>query len=166
MVSMAIHATRSLCVRAIAVARAHLAARAPLAARAFATRAELAAARAAEARGPIAATPAEVSALLSTIEAGLHGMREANGARFVVTRVSPTELTIETGAAGRAPFVLTMEGGGVTLSSPKGEHGIRNYVRRTDGVWIAVPDGHFLLELLARDLVYCAKGYPTWGSGL
>ena len=130
----------------------------PNPARGLATRAELAAARAAASLPVAAATPAQVATLFAAIEAGLQGMVEANAPRFVVTR-GGRELTIETGAEGRAPFVLSVDAAGtLSLSSPKGEHGMRFYERRGDG--------HYLLELLARDLIYCAKGFPSFASGL
>lgn len=131
--------------------------------RAFATRAELAAARAAASQPAPPVSPAAVSSLFARIDAGLDGMREANGASFRVQR-SATRLSIET---PKGTFVLEGGADGVTFSSPKGEQGVRVYsLDERLGVWCAVPDGHYLLEMLARDLVYCAKGYPSFDSGL
>jgi len=126
----------------------------------LATRAEQAAARAA-ASAP--AGPAIVQ-LFDLIERGLADMCASN-AGFSVLRggeAGARTLTIKTGR-GDSAFVLRANdsAGSVEFSSPKSGHagGIRTYrVNANTGHWACVADGHFLLEILTRDLIHNVPG--------
>ena len=124
------------------------------AARGLATRAELAAARAAP-RAP--AGPA-IAALFAQVERGLAPMAEAN-AGFTIAREGAAVLRV---ATARGDFVLTASEaeGTVTFSSPKVSQagGAHVYRLAPTGHWAAVADGHLLLELLTRDLIHNVPG--------
>jgi hypothetical protein len=136
-------------------------------ARAFATRAELAAAAAVRGTAP---NSAPVGALFQIIETGLASMAAEN-AGFRIERVSTTILHVHTGR-GDARFTFTANESGrgvVTFASPKVSHagGAHDYIYSERlGHWVSTVDGHFLLELLTRDLIHNIpgglRGIPSW----
>jgi hypothetical protein len=150
---------RTLCAagaqRLPAVSRPLQLARQPCAT--FATRAELAE------RAKAASEPfdAQVGRLFDALAAGLGDMAAVN-AGFSVQRDGPRSLTID-GGNGKA-FTLTAEPASrrVCLNTPK--HANVYYVPDSarPGVWVGAADGHFLVELLTRELIYHLKGFPTF----
>jgi hypothetical protein len=136
-------------------------------ARFFATRAELAAARAAAAGG--SGMRVQIEELFTRIQKACEegGMAEKN-AGFKVVRESPTKLVVDLGSASNH-VVLTLEadGGwsGVSMTSSKqaGARGAMHYkYNPITGHWTSETDKHFLIELLTRDMVYHCKGYPAF----
>jgi hypothetical protein len=153
------------------LARPAAAAAAALPCRALATRSELAAAAASAQAAPSeAAQAAHIEALLAHLEAGLKDMVEANAPRLRVHRAAG-ELTVSS-AGSAMPFVVRTEdaeAGSVSYFSPRGVHGggAHSYVR--DAVseqWVSTTDGHFLLEILVRDLTAPVpgglRGFPNF----
>jgi hypothetical protein len=142
------------------------AAAAPAPSAGFATRAELAE----RARAGSQGFPAHVAALFDRIEAGVvgGGMLDIN-AGMRLERVGGEKLTLHVGGtAGTPPFVFTADAANsrVSLTSPKMGQGRGAIIRyRLDGVsgqWVGEEDSHYLLDLFTRDLLYVAKGYPTF----
>jgi hypothetical protein len=137
--------------------------------RAFATRAEIAA----RSKGAGTAFPLLVDALFSRVEAGIieGGMLTKNEG-MAVRRTgggatgAPAALHIDM-AGAPSTFVLEAEAATsrISLLSPKmgqGRGSLIYYVyKATTEAWVGAEDGHFLLELLTRDLIYVAKGYPV-----
>lgn len=127
--------------------------------RPLATRAEL------EARRRTADVPFEAHAaeLLQRLLTGLQSMVETNSGAMVVER-GEGGLVIR---VGDKAFTLTVDASSkaVAYASPKAGHtgGPLQYKHdaRT-GQWTNTTDGHLLLELLSRDLIYHAKGYPNF----
>lgn len=126
-------------------------------ARPLATRAELAAA-AAHRAAPLSP---RVAALFSQIGAGLAGMASEN-AGFRVELVDAATLHVHTGrGAARFTFSFDATRGVVTFASPKVSHagGAHDYkYSGASGHWVSTTDGHFLLELLVRDLIHAVPG--------
>jgi hypothetical protein len=143
---------------------APLASAAPLR-RPLATRAERAAAQSAAAARP--GLP-QMQALFARLEAGLVGMAAANPG-FVVRRAEGgAALVIDTGRD-----VLQVTGdpatGRLSYCSPKVGHGggVLTYaLNAATGEWCCEADGHFLIELLTRELIFHRpgglKGVPSW----
>jgi hypothetical protein len=123
--------------------------------RSLATRSERAAAQAA------AAAPtglAEIEAMFARLQAGLVGMAEENPG-FSVRREG-SALVISTGRS-----VLRVAGdpatGQLTYSSPKVGHGggtLTYRLNKLTGHWCCTADGHFLIELLTRELIFHVPG--------
>jgi len=132
--------------------------------RALATRAELAAQKAALS-APL--DPARLSALFSQIERGLAGMAADNNGFRVERLGDAAGVRVHT---ARGVFELTANAAGtVTFSSPKVGHsgGAHDYRwSERAGHWASTSDGHFLLELLTRDLIHAVpgglRGMPTF----
>lgn len=110
------------------------------------------------------AFPDRVAQLFEKLEAGLKGMVEHNVGFAVQKQGRFDSLTVVTGVAGRGNFSISSDTAQstVTLVSPKdgGQHTYRYDVR--SGQWVDVSNGHFLLELLTRDIIYICKGYPSF----
>lgn len=129
----------------------------------MATRAEI------EARKNSAAVPFEqqAAALMDKVVAGLQDMVASNGGVMAMSRQGQGEGGGVVITAGDKTFSLGVDAGSkvVTYASPKAAHagGPLSYTldART-GQWTSPQDGHYLLELLSRDLIYHAKGYPTF----
>ena len=102
-----------------------------------------------------------IEALFALVERGLAGMAEAN-AGFSVRRRGASVLVIDTGRAGGSfELVADVAAGTVSFASPKIGHGggAHAYVLRDGGAhWASTQDGHFLLELLTRDLIHAVPG--------
>ena len=133
--------------------------------RGLATRAERAAAQAAAAARP--GLP-QMHALFARLEAGLVGMAQANAGFSVRRAEGGSALVIDT---GRDVLQVTADAaaGRVTYSSPKVGHGGGLITYRLDaatGEWCCEKDGHFLIELLTRELIFHRpgglQGVPTW----
>ena len=126
----------------------------PLAA--LTTRAELAA-RAAAASAPFAPL---ASALFERIVVGVAGVAAANDG-FTVSR-SASGVSLR--ARGGSPaFDVTADAAARTVSFCAPKTGQR-YAYAYDAVrgWVCTTDGHLLLEMLARELVYHCKGFPDF----
>jgi len=148
--------------------------------RTFATRAELTAARAAAASPT--AFAARTRAALAAVRAGLDGMLEANPGMRVDLRdadgdagvgASLTIVVPPGGAAGGGSGTLgektlklwvdtARPDGAPALIYDSPKHPQRAYRPSPTGTWRDINDGHLLAELLARDLIYFAKGYPAF----
>lgn len=142
--------------------------------RCLATRAELAAARAAVSSP--AAFASRATAVLAAIRGGLDGMLEANpgmsaalhdgGASLVITIPPGAAAGGGSGSLGEKTLKLWVDAArpdgapALVYDSPK--HPQRVYRPSPTGTWRDVVDGHLLAELLARDLIYFAKGYPAF----
>jgi hypothetical protein len=117
----------------------------------------------------------QAAELVEKLHAGLQGMVDSNQGNMEVTRQG-TGLTVH--AYGKV-FSIGVERQGstggqeaegqgqgvVTYASPKTGHagGPLSYtLDAKTGQWTNTSDGHYLLELLSRDLIYHAKGYPTF----
>lgn len=131
--------------------------------RGLATRAEL------EARKKAASVPFEqqACALMDKIVSGLSDMVTSNGGAMTMSRHGPREGGGVTITAGDKTFALGIDAGSkmVTYTSPKAAHAGGPLFYTLDartGQWVSTQDGHYLLELLSRDLIYHAKGYPTF----
>ena len=135
--------------------------RAPLHLQRFAapltTRAELAA-RAAAASAPFAPLAA---ALFDRIAAGAAPVAAAN-AGFTIARSAGG---VALRAAGGAPaFDVSVDAAARTVSYVSPKTGARyTYAHEAArGGWVSTADGHLLLEMLARELVYHCKGFPDF----
>lgn len=126
----------------------------------FATRSERAAKQMAAQR-PF---PDRVAELFAVIDGALGGMKASNAGFAVTQRPAELDLQIRLGtASGDKVIRLTGDAstGMITLNSPKSG----TFVYKHDparGEWVGEADGHFLKELLTRDLIYLAKGYPDF----
>jgi frataxin-like iron-binding protein CyaY len=104
--------------------------------------------------------PQVAASLFDNVQAATKDMVASN-AGFSVA-VSGPELKIVTGNGDKV-FRLTADpvAETVCLNSPK--NGLFYYKydpsRQT---WVHIQDGHFLVELLTRDLIYYCKGFPTF----
>lgn len=83
---------------------------------------------------------------------------------FTVARSDPNTITITTGTG--ADFTLASDPAAqrISLTSPKvaqGRTGLLVYKYAGDQ-WVNETDGHFLIEMLTRDLIYHCKGYPNF----
>ena len=123
-------------------------------ARALATRAEMEERR----RAQVTPFPLLVSNLFTQIEDGVSQMRSCNEG-FVVTRNS-SELILTT--ADSKNFVISIDVDTQTVTFTAVKSGQPYAYKHSNGLWISVKDGHFLLEHLARELVYHCKGFPTF----
>ena len=132
-------------------------------ARCLATRSGRAEATAAGAAGVV--DPRAVQALFERLERGAAPLIDANGGAVSVAR-SAGELRLN-GGSGRS-FILTAEEGGAVRLQSTATTGLAksemNYTYKIDatGGWRCVTDGHHLLDLLTRDVVYHWKGIPSW----
>ncbi len=140
--------------------------------RPLATRAERDAARAAASAPPSpAASAAHFAALFSALQRGLEAMAAVNEGFSCVASVDH-KLLITTGRAGEEPWVLEgdLANGLLTYSSFKVGEGVSTKYRRdvATGAWVGTEDGHFLLELLTRDLIHNnpskggLRGFPVF----
>ena len=131
--------------------------------RGLVTRAERAAA---QAQAQAKAGQPQISALFARLEAGLVGMTAEN-AGFRVYH-DGASLVIDTGRD-----VLRVTGdaaaGQISYSSPKVGHGggmLTYTLNPLSGEWVNTSDGHFLIELLTRELIFHVpgglKGVPSW----
>lgn len=70
-------------------------------------------------------------------------------------------VTINVGERGRFELSWLSAEGIVTLRSPlRGEFKYSyDWGRET---WLCTTDGHLLLDLLTRDLIYCCNGFPKF----
>jgi hypothetical protein len=126
----------------------------------FATRAEMSAARTAKS----APSGPAIDSLFNLIKNGLNEMCAANEG-FSVTRIRSGDistLSIHTGR-GDTCFLLSAKDadGAVEFSSPKAGHagGVRRYkLSERTGHWACESDGHFLLDILTRDLIHAVPG--------
>jgi len=109
----------------------------------------------------------DYESLFRKLETGLIGMQESNK-DFRVTREAPCALLIHT---GRATLRISgdIQSGRISYSSPKVGHGGGLLTYKWDAIrgdWVSTEDGHFLIELLTRELIHNAPGaltgYPTW----
>ena len=132
--------------------------------RCMVTRAERTAAQSRVAR---VSTVEDFHAFFSKLEAGLHGMAEVNTG-FTVGREGASTLVI---ATHRSTLRISgdVKTGFLHYSSPKVGHGGGNLSYKWDQTreqWVHTEDGHYLLELLTRELIHNApgalKGVPTW----
>lgn len=81
---------------------------------------------------------------------------------FRIERVDGASLHVHTGR-GDSRFTFTFDAarGVVTFSSPKINHagGAHDYkFNEQSGHWVSTSDGHFLFELLVRDLIHAIPG--------
>ncbi len=139
------------------------------------------AAAAPAAAGPSSPSSAAAEALFARIEAAVAGGElAAKNAGFALRRergargARGAALVIETGSAARSGGATIrleqLEDGGarVSMLSQKhsGSHATGGVVyyrpREADGEYVCESDGHFLVELLTRDLVHQCKGAPTF----
>lgn len=104
--------------------------------------------------------------LFGRLEAGLAGMKEANPG-FAVRREG-TALVIDTGRE-ELRIVGDEATGCLSYSSPKVGHGgglLTYKLNPLTGHWCCAADGHFLIELLTRELIFHRpgglQGVPTW----
>jgi hypothetical protein len=122
---------------------------------------------------PAASALAAAEALFSRIEAAVAGGElAAKNVGFALRREpGGRALVIETGAAARggaATFRLELEGARLSLVSQKSAGmnatgGALLYrAREGDGEFVSEADGHFLVELLTRDLLHACKGVPAF----
>jgi len=141
--------------------------------RPFATRAQRDAALAAASETPTpAAAAAHFAALFAALSTGLEPMAACNAGFSVATSVDPPRLTITTGRAGEAAWELAgdVDSGLLTYASRKVGEGAEIKYRRdaATGAWVGTEDGHFLIELLARDLIHNSPsrgglhGFPSF----
>lgn len=107
--------------------------------------------------------------LFTSIENGLHGMKEANAGFHWTRENNGLRLVIHTGIDGKKFIIEGADNGPngckVMLDTPKASHsgGAHTYTKNfTSGFWESETDKHFLQELLARDLIYFCKGYPSF----
>ena len=138
----------------------------------FATRAQRDAARAPAAALTPAAAAAHFSALFAQLARGLEPMAACNAGFLVATSADPPRLTITTGRSGEEAWELAgdVESGLLTYASRKvGEGAAIKYKRdAATGAWVGAEDGHFLLELLTRDLIHNSPsrgglhGFPSF----
>lgn len=126
----------------------------------FATRAEMAAARTAKS----APSGPAIDSLFNLIQKGLNDMCAVN-LDFSVTRTRNGDistLTIHTGRGDTCFFLSAKDtDGAVEFSSPKAGHagGVRRYkLSELTGHWACESDGHFLLDILTRDLIHAVPG--------
>ena len=82
-----------------------------------------------------------------------------NGARCLCSAFA--QLLIDVGKKG--PFELTqdVDAGIVLVRTPSRGPFRYRYDWKVEQ-WVDITDGHFLLDLLTRDLVYNCNGFPTF----
>jgi hypothetical protein len=72
-----------------------------------------------------------------------------------------TQLDVTVGARGTFVFTANSADGTVSLVSPI-RGAFRYRLDRDSMQWVDIKDGHFLFDLLTRDLVYTCHGYPKF----
>ena len=126
--------------------------------RGFASRSELAE-RALASKRPFSSM---VSDLWNLLEKGLENMRTTNSG-FLTKRQdgSDASFLIDCGNGRLFQFTTDEATRQVMLVTPK--HGPFYYkYDEMKQMWVGDKDAHFLIELLTRDLIYYAKGFPTF----
>ena len=111
----------------------------------------------------------DFDALFRKLDLGLTGMKESNKGFKVSRELAPTpSFVIETGRA-TLRILGDVKSGRLSYSSPKVGHGGGFLTYKWDAIkehWVNTEDGHFLIELLTRELIHNAPGaltgYPTW----
>ncbi len=100
-----------------------------------------------------------VEAFFDKLEAGLQMMKASND-HFVITR-DDDKMFIDVGENGTFILIVRSDDQEISVQSPvNGGHAYTFDAERD--WWVDVNDDHNLLELLSRDLMYVAKGYPTF----
>lgn len=81
-----------------------------------------------------------------------------------ISRTDDEDLQIETtGGTLRLSFVTMPDGREAIEFTPLKAFGLHFY--RWDDeqeTWVSIDDGHFLKELLTRELIFYCKGLPAW----
>eukprot|EP01138_Halocafeteria_seosinensis_P010577 gb/GECG01010800.1/.p1 GENE.gb/GECG01010800.1/~~gb/GECG01010800.1/.p1 ORF type:complete len:197 (+),score=16.25 gb/GECG01010800.1/:1-591(+) len=102
--------------------------------------------------------------LYQTLDSGLQQMVRSNK-KFDINH-DGEEFTIDTEMGQIRLFLSESQGAEVlALTTPKQDNPAGMHLYRFDPTldeWVGYDDGHFLKEMLSRELVFYCKGYPTF----
>jgi frataxin-like iron-binding protein CyaY len=99
--------------------------------------------------------------LFDKLHAGIEPMKASNAGLEIVQEPGILRITTADGKV----FSFSIDEPSRTLTFVTAKTG-QQYTYKHDvtkaGTWVSVTDGHQLVELLARELVYFCKGYPEF----
>ncbi len=107
------------------------------------------------------AFPPAVNELWARIQGGLVEMKATNRGFDTALASDGSKLQIDTG--GKGLFVMEADHHAERVHYVSPRSGPHHYKYNTvTGQWTDDTNGHFLFDLLTRELIYLCKGYPTW----